>query len=30
MGYVGWKTYFTCVILNQAWMGRLEVGVSDI
>jgi len=25
-GYVGWKTYFAGVILNQAWMARLEVG----
>ena len=23
-GYAGWKTYFGCVILNDAWMCRLE------
>jgi N4-gp56 family major capsid protein len=30
VGYVGWKAYFASVILNQTWMTRLEVGVSDI
>lgn len=29
-GFVSWKTYFTAVILNQAWMARLEVGVSAL
>ena len=29
-GYVGWKTWFTCVVLNQAWMVRLEVGATDL
>lgn len=29
-GYVGWKTYFTAVILNDLWMGRLEVAVSQL
>lgn len=29
-GYVGWKTYFTAVILNQAWMVRIEVGATDL
>lgn len=29
-GYVGWKTWFTSVILNEVWMARLEVGVSDL
>ena len=30
IGYVGWKTYFAAVRLNDAWMARLEVAVSDI
>jgi N4-gp56 family major capsid protein len=30
VGYVGWKAYFASVILNQTWMARLEVGVTDI
>jgi N4-gp56 family major capsid protein len=29
-GYVGWKAYFVAVILNQAWMVRLEAGVSAL
>jgi N4-gp56 family major capsid protein len=29
-GYVGWKTWFTCKILNEAWMTRLEVAASDL
>ena len=29
-GYVGWKTWFVCVVLNQAWMVRLEVGSTDL
>jgi N4-gp56 family major capsid protein len=29
-GYVGWKTYFSCVILNENWMARAEVGASDL
>jgi len=29
-GYVGWKTYFTAVRLNEAWMARLEVGATDL
>ncbi len=29
-GTVGYKTYFDAVILNQAWMKRLEVGVTDL
>ena len=29
-GTVSWKTYFTAVILNQAWMARLEVGVTEL
>lgn len=29
-GYVGWKTWFVCVRLNEAWMARLEVGATDL
>jgi N4-gp56 family major capsid protein len=29
-GYVGWKMYFAALILNEAWVQRIEVGVSDI
>lgn len=29
-GYVGWKTYFTAVILNNLWMARLEVGATAL
>ena len=29
-GYVGWKTWFVCVRLNELWMARLEVGVTDL
>ena len=29
-GYVGWKSWFLCLILNQTWMTRLEVAVSSI
>ena len=29
-GYVGWKTWFVAVILNQSWMVRLEVAVTDL
>ncbi|MBF0177229.1 MAG: N4-gp56 family major capsid protein [Magnetococcales bacterium] len=28
-GYVSWKTYFTAVRLNEAWMVRLECGVTS-
>lgn len=28
-GTVGWKAMTTCVILNDAWMARLEVASSD-
>lgn len=27
-GYVGWKTYFEAVILNDSWMARLECGAT--
>jgi len=29
-GTVGWITYYTCVILNQSWMSRMECAVSDL
>tara|TARA_Y100000310_G_scaffold335304_1_gene416956 strand:+ start:1616 stop:2560 length:945 start_codon:yes stop_codon:yes gene_type:complete len=29
-GYVGWKTWFTSVILNQLWMARLECSATDL
>ncbi len=29
-GYVGWKTWFVCVRLNEAWMERLECAVTDL
>ena len=29
-GYVGWKAWFAAVILNNAWMVRIEVGATDL
>ena len=29
-GFVGWKAWFNAVRLNETWMARLEVGVTDI
>lgn len=29
-GYVGWKMYFAALILNESWMNRVEVGVTDL
>ncbi len=29
-GIVGWKTWFLAMILNQAWMARLECAVTDL
>ena len=29
-GHVGWKAYHTAVILNDAWMIRLEVAATDL
>ncbi len=29
-GHVSWKTYFAALILNQAWMTRVEVAVTDL
>jgi N4-gp56 family major capsid protein len=30
IGYVGWKAYFAAKILNENWIARLEVGVTDL
>lgn len=29
-GFVGWKMYFAALILNEAWVQRVEVGVTDL
>jgi N4-gp56 family major capsid protein len=29
-GYIGWKMWFTAVILNQLWMARLEVASTAL
>lgn len=29
-GYVGWKMYFAALILNESWVQRIEVGVTDL
>jgi N4-gp56 family major capsid protein len=29
-GYVGWKTWHVCKILNELWMGRLECAVTSL
>lgn len=29
-GHVAWKMYFAALILNQAWIQRIEVGVTDL
>jgi N4-gp56 family major capsid protein len=29
-GYVGWKTWYLSLILNQAWMTRIETAVTDL
>lgn len=29
-GYVGWKMYFAALILNEAWVQRIEVGVTAL
>jgi N4-gp56 family major capsid protein len=29
-GYIGWKTWFAALRLNESWMVRLEVAVSDL
>jgi N4-gp56 family major capsid protein len=30
IGYVGWKTWFAAVRLNEAWMRRIEVAVTAL
>jgi N4-gp56 family major capsid protein len=30
IGFVGWKAYFAAKILNENWIARLEVGVTDL
>ena len=29
-GFVSWKTWFTAVVLNQAWMVRIEVAATNL
>lgn len=29
-GHVGWKTYYTAIRLNEAWMGRIEVAAPEL
>jgi len=29
-GYVSWKTYYAAKILNQNWLARMEVGVTEL
>jgi N4-gp56 family major capsid protein len=29
-GFVGWKMYFAALILNEAWVQRVEVGVTKL
>ena len=29
-GWIGWKTYFAALILNQLWMARCEVSVAEL
>lgn len=29
-GYIGWKSYHLCMILNELWMARLETATSDL
>jgi N4-gp56 family major capsid protein len=29
-GHVGWKTYFACVRLNEAWGVRCEVAAPEL
>lgn len=30
LGYTGWKSWFAATRLNEAWMVRIEVGVTDL
>lgn len=29
-GFVGWKAYYTALVLNQAWIARLRCGVTNL
>ncbi len=29
-GYVSWKTYYVCLILNENWISRLECAATDL
>ena len=29
-GYVGWKSWYLCLILNQLWMARAEVAATEL
>lgn len=29
-GYVGWKAYYTALVLNQAWIARIRCGVKAL
>lgn len=29
-GYVGWKAYYTALVLNQAWIARIRCGVKKL
>jgi N4-gp56 family major capsid protein len=29
-GYIGWKTWFACLILNDVWMAREEAAVTAL
>lgn len=29
-GWIGWKTYFAAVILNQLWMAKLEMAIPEL
>lgn len=29
-GYVGWKTYYAAVVLNQLWLANVKVGVTNL
>jgi len=29
-GWIGWKTYFAALILNQVWIARLEIAIPEL
>ena len=29
-GWIGWKTYFAALILNQLWCARAEVAIAEL